>query len=457
MADLTEAFDFAMAVLAIVPFISLYFMPKSYLRINRRMLLRAIVQGLIFVIVMVFLEYLASNSQEVLSKPLSETQFFIFGALLLAAYSYYFSIVFCRVLDLQTIIKEEESVSQRIVEKNLSSALMSLRAKEFRSNWRTLQKSRPSYLVPGPIYLNYHVSIEYNQTEINKSTLVTLVQSPRNAQVYRILAFISGVLMLFARAQDIEKPNIRTFIELENVDAQLWFTVGIIILLLFTVGLVFFAEMLILVMEENYNKAVRGEALSFALKRPKVPEKPEVDVEEVRRKARERLERSRKKAEEERTKQIEKVMGRVSKEEDKGTGVNPEVVRLEALIREVQNILIATPPHQIVTTGEIARIAGGKTNEKEVESIIIGLLRRKEIRGRYNIWNKTYQGGDESERFIERKLLELAEGDTKNLSRLKIGADGSVEFQFVPKSQVNKDSEPNNTSKSSNKNKEDEK
>ncbi|MFX0204742.1 MAG: hypothetical protein ACFFDT_02065 [Candidatus Hodarchaeota archaeon] len=447
MANMTEAFDFAMIVLVIVPFISLYFMPKSYLRLDRRMLLHGIVQGLFFIITMIFLEYLASDNQEIISKPLTETQFFIFGALLLAAYSYYFSVTFCRALNLQTLIERKESVSQRIVDKNLSSSIISLRAKEFRPNWRTLQKIRPSYLVPGPLYLNYHVLIGQHNKESERSASVTLIQSPRNAQGYRILVFISGTFMLFARAQDVEKPTIRTFVRLENVDAQLWFAAGVIILLIFTIGLVFFAEMIILVMEENYNKAIRGEALSFAFQRPKIPEKPEVDIEEVRRKARERLDKSRKAAEEERTKQIEKVMGRVSKEEDTGVRVNPEVIRLEALIREVQNILMSTPPHQIVTVNEIVAKAGGKTNEQEVESIIIGLIRRKEVRGRFNIWTKSYQGGDESERFIERKLLELAEGDTKNLSRLKIGADGSVEFQFIPNPHEDRNSELKEASK----------
>ncbi|MFX1511591.1 MAG: hypothetical protein ACFFCQ_03295, partial [Promethearchaeota archaeon] len=309
----------------------------------------------------------------------------------------------------------------------------------------------------GPLYLNYHILIEYSHTESNRSVFITHAQSPRNAQVYRILTFVTGILMVFARAQDNDKPTIRTFIKLEEIDAQLWFSVGAIILLLFSVALVFFAEMTILVMEENYNKAVRGEALSLAIKRPKIPEKPQVDVTDVRRQAQERLERSRKKAEEEKKKQIEKIMGQIPEDEKTSPRVNPEVIRLEALIREIQNIVLSTPPHRIVTVDEVAAKVGGKTTVNEVESIIIGLIRRKEVRGRYNIWNKTYQGGNESERFIEQKLLELSEGETKNLTHLKIGADGAVEFQFLPQYITGKESrlkEDINVSKKSKKPKE---
>ncbi|MFX1513688.1 MAG: hypothetical protein ACFFCQ_13980, partial [Promethearchaeota archaeon] len=182
MAELTEAFDFAMIMLAIVPFLSIYFMPKMYLRINRHQLLRAIVQGFIFIMIMFFLEFLATEDQDILSRPLSETQFFIFGALVLAGYSYYFSITFCRVLDLQTQIVEKEGVLRQTIDKNLSSAIIGLRAKEFRRNWRTLQNSSPSYIVPGPLYLNYHILIEYSHTESNRSVFITHAQSPRNAQ-----------------------------------------------------------------------------------------------------------------------------------------------------------------------------------------------------------------------------------------------------------------------------------
>lgn len=448
MADLTEAFNISMAVLAALPFFSLYFMPKSYLRTNRSALFRTIALGLVFLSLMIILEHLAGKKAEINGweiKRLTESQFFILGTLLLMIYCYYFSNSFCRALNMEIKIVEKGGVSRRVIEDSINFAFKALRGRDFRPNWRTLQPTRPSHLIPGPLYLNYHVFTEYGHEGNQMSTLIHLGQSPRNAQVYRILVFITGVFMLFARAQSSERPDIRTFVRLKNFDAQLWFTVGALVLLLFSVMLVFFGEMAILEMEEYYNKAIRGEAASLAPKRPKI-EKPEIDIDDVRQKAKARLEGQRKRVEEEKKKQIENVMGRLPEEEK--SSLNPEIIRLEALIREVQSILFSTPPHRVVSAAEISKKVGAKSTETEIESIIIGLVRRKEVRGRYDVWNQVYQGGNESEKFIEHKLLELADGDTKNLSRLKIGADGTVEFQFVPRTSTGGQSEPSLSKKS---------
>jgi hypothetical protein len=442
LANLTEAFNISMFVLAAIPFISFYFMPKSYLRIKRSRLPHSFVLGLVFVALMILLEHLAHSSFDAigLNEPLSESQFFILGTLLLLMYSYYFSKTYCRLLELEIKIVEKSGVSRKLITESLTSAIRGSRGREFRPNWQTFQEERPSYLLPAPFYLNYHVLIDHGHEGNNKSAIVKLGQSPRNAQIYRVLTFVTGAFMLFARAQDKEKPDIRTFVRLENFDAQLWFTVGAIILLLFCVVLIFFGEMAILEMEENYNKAMRGEAVSLALKHPKIPEKPTFDVEEARKKALARLESQRKRAEEEKKKQIENVMGKFPEEEPgKEPALNPEVLRLESLIHEVQSILFSTPPHRVVSAAEVAEKVGGKSTEEEIETVIIGLVRRKEVRGRYDIWTKSYQGGNENEKFIENKLMELTDGDTKNLSRLKIGADGTVEFQFTP--QVSKSSQ----------------
>ncbi|MHA2233081.1 MAG: hypothetical protein ACXAB4_11415 [Candidatus Hodarchaeales archaeon] len=447
MANLTEAFNISMAVLAALPFFSLYFMPKSYLRTNRSALLRTMALGIVFLSFMIALEHLAGNSADIigLKEPLSESQFFILGTLLLMIYCYYFSNSFCRALNMEIKIVEKGGVSRRVIESSITSAFRALRGRDFRPNWRTFQPTRPSHLIPGPLYLNYHVFTEYGHEENHMSTLIHLGQSPRNAQVYRVLAFVTGAFMLFTRAQNVERPDIRTFVRLKDFDAQLWFTVGALVLLLFSVMLVFFGEIAILEMEEYYNKAIRGEAASLAPKRPKL-EKPEVDIDDVRQKAKARLEGQRKRAEEEKKKQIENVMGRLPEEEK--SSLNPEIIRLEALIREVQSILFSTPPHRVVSAAEVAKKVGGKSTEAEVESIIIGLARRKEVRGRYDVWNKAYQGGSENEKFIEHKLRELTDGDTKNLSRLRIGADGTVEFQFVPRTSNGGQSEPSQLKKS---------
>ena len=156
-------------------------------------------------------------------------------------------------------------------------------------------------------------------------------------------------------------------------------------------------------------------------------------MDDIRQKAKERKEAMLKKLEAEKKEEIEKVMGEkidTIKGDKLEKQINPEVLRLEALIRSVKTILRATPAYKVVSLEDLYNLLQQKvkTSLEEIESIIIGLKNKNEIKGEYDIWSKQYYGSNITRRFIEKTLNDPQ--SLKGLESVKIRSDGSVEFNF---------------------------
>jgi hypothetical protein len=224
-----------------------------------------------------------------------------------------------------------------------------------------------------------------------------------------------------------------------TIDSQIFFTLGVFAFIFFNILIASACENLVFQREDLHRKAlVNLKQMSFSkpdleeirnrarAKLGIVDEKP--DLEEIKRRAREKLDLSVERAEKEKEERIDKLLDRA---EDKFTPqIKPEIIRMESLIREVKKILNATPEANSIQLSDIVKMLGGskKTKSDELEQIIIGLVNKREVRGEYDIWTKSYIGSNIRNQFINRTLKNL-EIKKEEITSLSISGD-TMEIVF---------------------------
>jgi hypothetical protein len=293
------------------------------------------------------------------------------------------------------------------------------------------------YYVPGAYYLTYHLSVligekdkETNLSKIN----FTFSHSVRNLNILKFLVFLMFGVILFARSQWTLQPLVLGTI----VDAEIIFTVLAVGFIFFNLLLAYTCENLVFQREAAHKKFVL-DFNKLSMKKPDLAdireraraklgiadEKPSID--DIKRRAREKLDLSVQKAEEEKKERIDTILDRA--DSTLNPQISPDVIRIETLIRETKKILNATPVAASVKLEKVVEMIGvKKTTIEEIESIIIGLVNKREVRGEYDIWNKLYAGGTAKTRFINRTLenLEIGKDD---LNSLNVSGE-SVEVTF---------------------------
>ncbi|MDH5402358.1 MAG: hypothetical protein OEZ01_13580 [Candidatus Heimdallarchaeota archaeon] len=106
-------------------------------------------------------------------------------------------------------------------------------------------------------------------------------------------------------------------------------------------------------------------------------------------------------------------------------GIEPETIARIRLMETVKRILNSTPPWKTVPLKDIVDLADG--DEEEIEKIIAGLIDLKEVKGIYDIWEKTYNGAPISHWFITKMMNGISSANTQ-LENIHFYPDGSAEF-----------------------------
>ncbi|MHA2239524.1 MAG: hypothetical protein ACXAB2_14345, partial [Candidatus Hodarchaeales archaeon] len=272
---------------------------------------------------------------------------------------------------------------------------------------------------------------ETKQTRV----IFTFKHSIRNINIIRVLVFSLFGIVVLARSEWILTPVFMG----TTIDSQIFFTLGVFAFIFFNILIASACENLVFQREDLHRKAlVNLKQMSFSkpdleeirnrarAKLGIVDEKP--DLEEIKRRAREKLDLSVERAEKEKEERIDKLLDRA---EDKFTPqIKPEIIRMESLIREVKKILNATPEANSIQLSDIVKMLGGskKTKSDELEQIIIGLVNKREVRGEYDIWTKSYIGSNIRNQFINRTLKNL-EIKKEEITSLSISGD-TMEIVF---------------------------
>lgn len=186
-------------------------------------------------------------------------------------------------------------------------------------------------------------------------------------------------------------------------------------------------EVLIEMAKEAEKKLQQKLSAKEEKKRLKAPDM-KMDLSTAKQKAEEIRQRQYKQELEERTKKVkQRVSGVIGKSEE-DTLIDPELLKRKILIDKTKMILKSTPVYKTVKLPDIvAKVEHDKPDE--VESIIIGLIDRKEVRGTYDIWEQIYFPGDTNSQFIEGTLRKMSL-TKEDLEFIKVNKAGDVEIRF---------------------------
>lgn len=339
------------------------------------------------------------------------------------------------------VLSNELIIPSTMTQENLVKVLLATNHRMGVKNYRTTTASGAEYFLPGSFGLRFDQFLLTIQEPVS-GVKVVLTNSRRNLRVLALFQFLLILPLILVRANQIPpipdsmvttteilNLSITFFSSPINIDVVSYFVVGLILFVLLGITLVAMSENLLLTYEDTFKKAKVDQVFSL----PALGmQKPQADLQSLKEKAQEQKDSARRKLEEEKRKRVEGVMGILSPE--KTTEVqqmDSEVLRLEALIFTVRTVLQATPSHRVIPLTELHNYFNKKftTTEDDLESIVFGLIQRKEVEGVYNIWDRVYYGGSTARRFVD-KTLDHADDLQGNLRAVKVKADGSVEFYF---------------------------
>ncbi|MHA2297778.1 MAG: lamin tail domain-containing protein [Candidatus Hodarchaeales archaeon] len=431
-----EVFYFALGVLFALPFITMYFIPKTYTRsLTRKGLGRLVVLDAIFLVGFFVIELLSNPDNPIPiipDRPLLQPntpEFFIFSSLWLVAYLLRFLPHFLNLLQ-QSIVHELDSdITYQQLEKIVEQTIIKLRGSRLEH-----LESQPGILlfkVPGSYYLNFIVSgvIGERNPDTKRNTITfTFIHSARNLNMLKILSLVLFEIIIIARSEWTLTPDIIGYI----VDAEIFFTLLVFAFILFNLLIAYTCENLVIQRETAHRTSLLDLKMNFSQSsleeiKQRAKEKLGIQttkpsIEEIKQKAREKVDLSIKKAEQEKKERIDKIIGTADSKVNKA--INPEIIRLEALIRETKKILNATPEASSIDLEKVVDMLGGtdRTSTEEIEQIVIGLVTKKEVRGEYNIWKKSYSGGNTKSRFVNRTLRSL-DIKKEEIASLKVSGD----------------------------------
>lgn len=418
------------------PIIIYYFKSKAF-QINLKKIHFLILLGysLLGEILFLGIEFISSESDRGLPQgPILQTpsEFIIVNLIFLFFYylfqSYSWNIIYAHEIIIPTETKPRNLVP--ILKK--TNDLMG--AKLYRSSDQT----DAEYFVPGSYFTRFDQYIQ--QLDEPKGFKVILLNSSRNL---RLLSFFQTLLILpliLVRSYQIPVQNIPAadYLTLTlqfsatptKIDVVWWFLLVGILFLFYGLTVGSASENVLLKFEETFKKAKVDQVLnigSFNIN------KPDLSLDGAKDKLTGKKDSVTNQLEDQKRRRVDEVMGILNPKKEEVKQMDPDVLRLEALIFTVRTVLQATPSHRKITLTELNDYFNKKTKTtpEELESIVFGLIQRKEVEGNYNIWDKVYSGGTPARRFVD-KTLEFAENIQGEINTIKVKADGSVEFYFKP-------------------------
>ncbi len=418
------------------PLIIYYFKSKSFqIELKLKHFIIIIGYSLLGEIIFLAIEYISRepgtgpgyglNILQTPSEFMIVNLFFLFFYFMFQSYSW--NIIFAH----EIIIPTESSHDHLVAILKKTNDLMGGKL------YRMTNQNDAEYFLPGSFYTRFDQFIQ--EIDDPKGFKVILIHSSRNLRYLSLFQTILIIPLIIARSNQIpvqqnwyaSKMLIITVTLTSSptqIDVVWWFLIVGLLFLFYGLTLGSSSENVLLKYEETFKKTRIEQALnlpSFNLK------KPDLSLNGTKEKLSDKKDSATSKLEEEKRKRVDDVMGILNPKKEEVKQMDPDVLRLEALIFTVRTVLQATPTHRQITLTELYDYFSKKvkTTPEEIESIVFGLIQRKEVDGSYNIWDKIYSGGTPARRFVDRNL-EYAEDLKGELSTIKVKADGSVEFYF---------------------------
>ena len=414
------------------PIIIYYFKSKTF-QIHLKLLHYLILIGYSTLGVLVFygLEYISREPDYGLSILQDPSEFIIINLLFLFFYymfqSYSWNIIFAHELIIPTETKHEHLVP--ILKK--TNDLMNAKPYHFQN------PNSSEYYIPGSFYSRFDQFIQ--ELEEPKGFKIILINSARNLRYLSIFQTILIIPFIIVRSNEILVQENQTSSQMlnftinlsstpTNIDALYWFVVIGLLFLFYTMTLSSASENLLLKYEDTFRKAKVDQVFNIPSLNLK---KPDLGLDGTKDKLSDKKDTLISQLEEQKRQRVNDVMGILNPKKEEVKQMDPDVLRLEALIYNVRTVLQSTPTHRKISLDELNNYFSKKvkTTPEELESIVFGLISRKEVDGIYNIWDKEYSGGTPARRFVD-KTLEFAEKLHGELNSIKVKADGSVEFYF---------------------------
>ena len=413
------------------PLIIYYFKSKAF-QIHLKFIHYLMILGYSFLGLIIFLgiEYISREPDFGIDVIKTPSEFMIINFLYLFVYfmfqSYIWNIIFAHEIIIPTETKQTNLVP--ILKKTNSLMGASL--------YRVSNANGAEYYIPGSFYSRFDQFIQ--ELEDPKGFKVILINSTRNLRLLSLFQIFIIAPLLLVRSyqipvQDVSASQMLTFsVQLSanptNIDVVWWFLIVGMLFLFYALTLGTSSENVLLKYEETFKRAKIDQVLNI----PSLNlNKPDLSLGGVKDKLGEKKDSAVSQLEEQKRKRVDDVMGILHPKKEEIKQMDPDVLRLEALIFTVRTVLQATPSHIKISLDELYNYFSGKTKTtpEEIESIVFGLIQRKEVEGNWNVWDKVYSGGTPARRFVD-KTLEYADTLHGELSHIKVKADGSVEFYF---------------------------
>ncbi|MFW9930018.1 MAG: hypothetical protein ACFFD1_11550 [Candidatus Thorarchaeota archaeon] len=433
---LTQVYDIAIVLLIISPYIIYYLKTRTLdVHLERKYVFLIFLYSISFAIIFLVVDLIAQESSWLQIYIIRQSsEFFWITLLLLLFYLYFLSFVWNAVFLKSLVI--ETDLSPDILKQLISRTNKKMNLQNYPLKYQT---NALGYL-PGSFFSRFEFQIFQNSNPKSNIELFSS-NSSRNFRILSLLSLAIFFPLLIARSIQIPfNPNDASltaskmlsidfvlFQRSQSIDTVFWFAIGYLILIFLGVTIAAVQENLLIEYEQKFHSLKTEQAISL----PKLNiDKPELDIQEFRSKLIQKKKKSADLIERRKNEEIKRIIGDkvdIARSKD----VNPEVIRLDALIRSVKNILLSTPIQKEISLEEILSLINinAKTSTDEIESIIIGLIAKNEVKGEYNIWEKNYQGGTSVQRYIN-KSLEHPDFIKNNVQSFKIKSDGSLEIYF---------------------------
>ncbi|MHA2318888.1 MAG: hypothetical protein ACXAC6_14150 [Candidatus Hodarchaeales archaeon] len=362
-----EFFYVALFALFLLPFLTIYFIPKSNIPfLTKKNLIQLFFTDLFFCGGFLLIELLSNPTRPLLGllilKP-ETSEYFIITFIWMIIYTSVFYPFFISLLRQSVVYKSKSEYKN--TKKAIHESATKLRARRIRFN-----EDLPNffqYKIPGAYFLTYNLDILIGDTdEETKQTMVvfTFKHSIRNLNLIRVLVFSFFGIVVLARSNWVLEPVFMG----TTIDSQIFFTLGVFAFIFFNILIVSAGENLVFQREELHRKALVN-LRQISISKPNleeirnqaraklgiVEERP--SLEEIKQKAREKLDLSLHRVEQEREERIDKLLERGDSKLN--PQIKPEIIRMESLIREVKKILNATPEANSIQLTDIVKMLGG--------------------------------------------------------------------------------------------------
>ncbi|MFW9928898.1 MAG: hypothetical protein ACFFD1_05880, partial [Candidatus Thorarchaeota archaeon] len=433
---LTYVYTIIVAIFILIPYIIYYLMSKTFSTdLKQKINIKFYSISLLFFSLFLIVELLSRESSWLgiyLIKDPSE--FFWISTFLLAIYLYMERPLWDHIYFQRTFI--ESNLSDEKLVPIVQKTCGKLNGKVYR-----IPQVNDAYSSVGAGFLtDFDLRFDIGTNQSGKHGIeVDILNSLKNQRIIAILLFILFLPVILVRGQQIPvNTTITEEVQMLSwnlvigsttytIDIVFWFVTGLILFCLFGLAVRTWGENLIIDFEEIFAKV----KVEQAIKLPKLSvDLPKTSLGDIKDNLDAKIEAKRNSTaellENEKKQEISNIIGdRMDLIKDKKEKINPEVLRLNALIQNIKKILRTTPIHKEISIKDIYAVVGKKTktDESEIESIVIGLITKNEVKGEYDYWNKKYLGGNSIQRFIQ-KGLESSDTFMDKINSIKVKSDG---------------------------------